>query len=78
MTLEALPDEPTVRELVHAIGGLTTILAAHMEGAGLTRITQVADHLGEYAAITAETEANAGDILAYWAGVLRDVADNRG
>lgn len=76
--MEALPDEPTVRELVHAIGGLTTILAAHMEGAGLTTITKVADHLGEYAAITAETESNAGDILAYWAGVLQDVAGNRG
>ena len=76
--MEALPDEPTVRELIHAIGGLTTILAAHLEGAGLTTITKVADHLGEYAAITAETEANAGGILAYWAGVLRDVADNRG
>lgn len=78
MTMEALPDEPTVRELVHAIGGLTTILAAHLEGAGFTTITKVADHLGEYAAITAETEANAGGILAYWASVLRDVADNRG
>lgn len=76
--MEALPDEPTVRELVHAIGGLTTILAAHMEGAGLTTITKVADHLGEYAAITAETESNAGDILGYWAGVLQDVAGNRG
>jgi len=78
MTMEALPDDPTVRDLIHAIGGLTTILAAHIEGAGLTTIAKVADHLGEYAAITAETEANAGDILAYWAGVLRDVADNRG
>ncbi len=78
MTMETLPDEPTVRDLIHAIGGLTAILVGHLEVAGVTTATRMAGDLGNYAAITAETERNAGDILAYWAGVLRDVADNHG
>jgi hypothetical protein len=73
VTAEAFPQsstEPSIRDLIEAVGGLAAVLAVHLDREGVATTTEIAGHLGVFASITDETSPMAGSILAYWSEVI--------
>jgi len=61
--------------LVRAMGGALAVIATLLKRQRIASVEELSGLLGIYSAITGETENEEGLILAYWAGLLRDVAD---
>lgn len=62
--------EPSVRDVIEAIGGLAAVFAVHLDREGVASTAEIASHLGVFATITDETSPVAGTILAYWSEVI--------
>jgi hypothetical protein len=60
--------------LIRAQGKLVVILAAMLHGAGVTPFSEFAAKLGIYAVAVSDDEPAEGQILAYWAGMVREMA----
>lgn len=60
--------------LVRAVGGALTVLAGLIEGKGVASVEEIAKLLGIYSVVTGETAPDEGLILACWAGMLQDIA----
>ena len=60
--------------LLRAQGKLISLLAAIQEGADIHPVAELAAKLGVFAVAVAEDEPAEGEILAYWAGMLRGLA----
>lgn len=72
-TCTSLATDPA---LVRAIGGALAVIAMLLSRAAITSTDEFANVLSIYATVSAEEHPAEGLALAYWAGVLRDVADN--
>ncbi|MDF0491632.1 hypothetical protein PX554_26335 [Sphingomonas sp. H39-1-10] len=53
------------------------VLAGLLEGKGVSTVEETSNVLGIYAVITGETAPDEGLILACWAGMLRDAAQEK-
>ena len=63
------------RTLILAQGKALALLAAMLQRGGIIDASEFGNLLGIYAVTVAETEPDQGDILAVWAGIVRDSAD---
>ena len=63
--------------MVRAMGGALAVLAGLLEGKGVSTVEETSNVLGIYAVITGETAPDEGLILACWAGMLRDAAQEK-
>ncbi len=63
--------------MVRAMGGALAVLAGLLEGKGVSTVEKTSNVLGIYAVITGETAPDEGLILACWAGMLRDAAQEK-
>lgn len=59
---------------MRAQGKLVVLLASMLQGAGVKSFSEFAALLGIYAVTVAEEEPAEGEILAYWAGMVREMA----
>jgi hypothetical protein len=64
----------TEMTLVRAQGKMVVLLAAMLHGAGVTPFSEFAAKLGVYAVAVSDDEPAEGQILAYWAGMVREMA----
>jgi hypothetical protein len=64
--------------LLHAQGKLVAFVAAMLQAAGIQQMEEFAALLGVFAATVAEEDAAQGEILAYWATIVRDGAPPTG
>lgn len=69
--------QPPDAALVRAIGHLTSFIATYLDRAGIEPIGEFGDNLGMYSVLTDEVDPGAGIAIAYWAGMLRELADDR-
>lgn len=60
--------------LMRATGGALAAFAVLMADKKIATLTELANFLGTYATVTAETSQKEGSILGYWSGLLHDLA----
>ncbi len=63
------------KALVRAQARAFAMLCAYLERDGLIPRGELGRSLGLLAVITAETDPDAGDIMAAWAGIIRDTGE---
>ena len=63
--------------MVRAMGGALAVLAGMLEGKGIASLEEISNVLGIYSVITGETAPDEGLILACWAGMIRDAAQEK-
>lgn len=59
---------------MRAIGRVLTVFATLMARKGIVSLEEIADFLGIYAVVAAETAPDEGLMLGCWAGILREAA----
>jgi hypothetical protein len=64
----------TDHTLIRAQGKLVILLAAMLQSASVQSVGEFAAKLGVFAVTVGEAEPAEGEILAYWAGMVRDLA----
>ncbi len=60
---------------IQARGELVATIASLLQGVGVQSVAEFSDLLGLFAVVVAEDCPDEGQILAYWASVVRDQAD---
>lgn len=60
--------------LIRAQGKFVVLVAAMLAGAGVKTFGEFAAQLGLYAVAVSDDEPAEGEILAYWAGMVREMA----
>jgi hypothetical protein len=68
------PGSVTDLPLMRAQGPLVVFLATMLQTAGVKSLEEFSAQLGLYAVTVAETEPGEGEILAYWAAMVREIA----
>lgn len=66
-------DDPTI---VRAIGHLAALLLTMLHRDKLLDIGEVGNHMAMYACLARETDRGAGIVLAYWASMVKDTAED--
>jgi hypothetical protein len=64
--------EMTERAIVRAMGKTLCVLVAFMARQGIASIDELSQMLGLFSVVTAETDADAGQIIGCWAKMLGD------
>jgi len=63
--------------LIRAMGGALALVATLIARGGDVPLDEFSRLLGIYAVATSESDNDEGMVLAYWAGMVRDVAEAR-